>query len=224
MGFALCWRHIRIRQVLHSNFGRDTINLTVPQGKCRYSTSIRPPRLPTRTPSDPLFIQHLSIPRYLQRWASLHASRTNKKRHYSISSWTIRIVVSNRQSNLIPPQYKSWLLPLEPNCSLNFYFTRSSVAHVLSQRFEYLVHNLPKYILLFARISNVCFRKSGIGPIHIIPSYLPKMYFNIVHPPTSWSSQWSLSFWLSNQYPLCIHLLPIPAIFPAHIIVLDLFI
>jgi hypothetical protein len=29
-----------------------------------------------------------------------------------------------------------------------------------------------------------------------------------VHPPTYWSSYWSLSFWLSHQNPLCIPLLP----------------
>jgi hypothetical protein len=36
--------------------------------------------------------------------------------------------------------------------------------------------------------------------IHTILSYLSKIHFNIVHPPTSWFSQWSLSFWLSHQY------------------------
>jgi predicted glycosyl hydrolase (DUF1957 family) len=41
--------------------------------------------------------------------------------------------------------------------------------------------------------------------IQSIPSYL---HFNIVHPPTSWSSQWSLTFWLSHQYPTCIPLIP----------------
>jgi hypothetical protein len=28
-----------------------------------------------------------------------------------------------------------------------------------------------------------------------------------VHSPTSWSSQWSLFFWISHQYPICIPLL-----------------
>jgi hypothetical protein len=37
---------------------------------------------------------------------------------------------------------------------------------------------------------------------------LSKIHFNIVQPPTPWSSQWSLSFWLSHQYPICIPLLP----------------
>jgi hypothetical protein len=37
-----------------------------------------------------------------------------------------------------------------------------------------------------------------------LPSYLSKIHYNIVHPSTSWSSQWSLPFWLSHQYPICI--------------------
>jgi hypothetical protein len=32
---------------------------------------------------------------------------------------------------------------------------------------------------------------SQINPIHNIPSYFSKIYFNIVHPPTSWSV-WNL--------------------------------
>jgi hypothetical protein len=43
--------------------------------------------------------------------------------------------------------------------------------------------------------------------IQSTPSH-PKIHFNIVHPPTSWPSQWSLSFWLSHQYSICIPLLP----------------
>jgi hypothetical protein len=43
---------------------------------------------------------------------------------------------------------------------------------------------------------------SQINPIHTIPSYLSKIHFNIIHPPTPWSSQWPLSFWLSHQYPI----------------------
>jgi hypothetical protein len=40
------------------------------------------------------------------------------------------------------------------------------------------------------------------------PSYLSKIHFNIVHPLTSWSSQWYLSFWISHQYPIYVPLLP----------------
>jgi hypothetical protein len=65
---------------------------------------------------------------------------------------------------------------------------------------------------------------SQIDPVPTISSYLSKINFNIVHPPTSWSSQWSLSFWISHQYPTCIPLLPIRATCPAHLILLDLII
>jgi hypothetical protein len=61
------------------------------------------------------------------------------------------------------------------------------------------------------------------NPIHTIPSYLSKIDFNIVHPPTSLSSQWSLSFWLSHQYPACSPLLHSRYI-PANLILLDLII
>jgi hypothetical protein len=27
--------------------------------------------------------------------------------------------------------------------------------------------------------------------------------FKYCHPPTPWSFQWALSFWLSQQYPIC---------------------
>jgi hypothetical protein len=40
-----------------------------------------------------------------------------------------------------------------------------------------------------------------------------KIQFDIVHPPTSWSSQWSLSFWLSYKHssspPFVLHAPPI---------------
>jgi hypothetical protein len=41
---------------------------------------------------------------------------------------------------------------------------------------------------------------SQINPTHTIPFHLSKIHFNVVHPPTSWSSQWSLFFWLYYYY------------------------
>jgi hypothetical protein len=60
-------------------------------------------------------------------------------------------------------------------------------------------------------------------PIHRIPFYFFKIHFNIFHPPTSLSSQWS-SFRLSHQYPIRISPLPIRATCSAHLTILDLII
>jgi hypothetical protein len=65
---------------------------------------------------------------------------------------------------------------------------------------------------------------SQIDPIHTIPFYLSKINFNSVDPSTSWSSQWSLSLWISHECPICICLPPIRATCPAHLILLDLII
>jgi hypothetical protein len=43
---------------------------------------------------------------------------------------------------------------------------------------------------------------SGFPTISYMPD-LSKIHFNIFHTPTSWSLQWSLSFCLSPQYPIC---------------------
>jgi hypothetical protein len=49
---------------------------------------------------------------------------------------------------------------------------------------------------------------SQINPIHTIPSYFSKIHFNIVHSPTSCSSQCSFSFRHSHQYLKYIPLFP----------------
>jgi hypothetical protein len=56
-----------------------------------------------------------------------------------------------------------------------------------------------RFITVFTR--SLQWSLSWARSIQFIPSYLSKIHFNIVHLPTSWSSQWSLSFWLSHQYP-----------------------
>jgi hypothetical protein len=49
---------------------------------------------------------------------------------------------------------------------------------------------------------------SQTNPIHTTPFQLSKINLNIIHPPTSWSTQRSLSLWLSYQQPTYVPLLP----------------
>jgi hypothetical protein len=62
------------------------------------------------------------------------------------------------------------------------------------------------------------------NPIHTILFNLPKIQINIVHPLMSWSSQLSLSFWLSHRYLICIHIFSNRATCPAHLIFIDMII
>jgi hypothetical protein len=62
----------------------------------------------------------------------------------------------------------------------------------------YRVHKSPPLVPILKQIDLV----------DTTPSYVTKVHFNIVHPPTSWSSQWSLSYWLFHQQSIYIPLLP----------------
>jgi hypothetical protein len=55
----------------------------------------------------------------------------------------------------------------------------------------YLVHRSPPLVPILNQIS----------PVHITPSYLSKIHFNIIYPPTSWSSAFPPISYMHSSLP-----------------------
>ena len=76
---------------------------------------------------------------------------------------------------------------------------------------HYRIHNSPSPELILSQINPVS-----------RPIVLLKSHFNIILPSASGPSKWSLSLRSYQQNPICTSSLPIRAICPAHLILLDL--
>jgi hypothetical protein len=112
-------------------------------------------------------------------------------------------------------------------CMLAYLRSRTIIEKLLIVQ---LLKNFPafygsqKFITVFTRALHWSLILIQIDSVHTIPFYLSKIYFNIVHLPTSWSSQRSYSFWLSHQYPIRIPLVSHSCYMSCYLILLDLII
>jgi hypothetical protein len=123
---------------------------------------------------------------------------------YRVVSYFFRVVLRSQGTliHLIFRQYYSALTELSPSWgAINLATTQELPSILRNPKVQYRIHKSPPLVAILSHINPI-----QSNAIHSIPSYLSKIHFNIVHSPTPWSSQLSLSFWLSCQYPILVSL------------------
>jgi hypothetical protein len=82
----------------------------------------------------------------------------------------------------------------------------------------------PEVSLLSSQEPSTGVYLSQTNPVHITVAHLSKIHFITILLPTSASSYWFLSFWISHQDPACITLVSLALHMPVHLVPLDLII
>jgi hypothetical protein len=147
--------------------------------------------------------------RYRWPYTNTHCSHLKKSDQCKTVSrcvflWTIRRSPNTTNSMEMSPSWKA----------ASSAVSRTLPSILWNPKVHYRVQKSPPLVPILSLTS----------PVHTTSSCLSKIHYNIIHPPTSWASQWSLSFSLSHQYPICIPLLLIRTTCQAHLILLDLII
>jgi hypothetical protein len=101
--------------------------------------------------------------------------------HMAVTRGSLNIVISQILTYLLAELSPSWEAA---NCAA----TQEIPAILRNPKVHHRVHKSPPMVPIL----------SQFDPVHTIPSYLSKIHFNIVHPPMSWSSSWSLSGFPTN--------------------------
>ena len=135
-----------------------------------------------------------------------HCHRRNLMKHLATHEDVILIIV------LIHTYLITYSVVQSPSWEANWYAASQEIPRISrNPKVHYHTHKRPPPVPILGQ-SN---------PVHIPTSHLLEIHPNIIHPSTTRSPQWSLSFRFPHQDPIHPLSSPIRATFPAHLILLD---
>jgi hypothetical protein len=82
--------------------------------------------------------------------------------------------------------------------------SREAVSYAAARKIPKILWNLKIHYRVHKSAALVPIL-SHVNPVHITPSYLSEIHFNIIHPPTSWSTSPNVfSFGFYRQRFVCV--------------------